>query len=484
MAGRGKSTIASAVIHSWKCRASCAIFHFRRGQNALNTRIVCALARQFGTSLVPEVRNAILESVQENEDIADQRLQEQFETLLVASLAKLSQHTHPILIVVDALDECDNPKDAIDFVRLIDRHSAAFPANAKFLITCRPEAPLLRTIEHKRWPSVDLDTAPDISGDLEKFIRQGCKQIRESDPDVPKDWPSSEDIERLVEMSQGLFQWACTAITYVSDGSPVDRLRDLLKRPSVWSGLDELYHQVLSKSFNSIRLDLSRQDLLCRVLGILVVAPYPVSLEVIATLCSKHEVFDSTPQAQIILFLRKDVLADLNSLLFIPLSSAEPVRFMHTSVHDLLVSEHRCKQQPYYVDRTRYHQYLATLCFNIMLAQLKENICDLSGLSKPNSDIQDIVEREVSKALQYCCRAWSAHLVEGATWPRSGESVASAELVGFELFELFSKERILCWIEVMSLTGAIPEAILMAKSVYRWLLVGWVIHLDSNDNII
>ncbi|KIO18897.1 hypothetical protein M407DRAFT_38245, partial [Tulasnella calospora MUT 4182] len=28
MAGRGKSTIASTVVHNWKCRASCAIFHF------------------------------------------------------------------------------------------------------------------------------------------------------------------------------------------------------------------------------------------------------------------------------------------------------------------------------------------------------------------------------------------------------------------------------------------------------------------------
>ncbi|KIO18776.1 hypothetical protein M407DRAFT_37041, partial [Tulasnella calospora MUT 4182] len=28
MAGRGKSTLASTVVHDWKSRASCAIFHF------------------------------------------------------------------------------------------------------------------------------------------------------------------------------------------------------------------------------------------------------------------------------------------------------------------------------------------------------------------------------------------------------------------------------------------------------------------------
>ncbi|KIO27716.1 hypothetical protein M407DRAFT_54137, partial [Tulasnella calospora MUT 4182] len=143
MAGRGKSTIASTVAHNWQLRASCALFHFRRGQNALNERIVCALARQLGSSVVPEVRNAILESVRENEDIADQRLSVQFETLLVAPLSTLKRQPHTILIVVDALDECDNPKDAEDFVKLIDRHSSSIPTNVKFLLTCRPEAPLL-----------------------------------------------------------------------------------------------------------------------------------------------------------------------------------------------------------------------------------------------------------------------------------------------------------------------------------------------------
>ncbi|KIO24577.1 hypothetical protein M407DRAFT_60550, partial [Tulasnella calospora MUT 4182] len=143
MAGQGKSTIASTVRHSWRYRASCAIFHFRRGQHTLNGRIICALARQLATSLVPEVKNAVLDSVRENEDIAHQRLDEQFETLFVVPFTRLDSQAHLILIIVDALDECDDPKYAIDFVRLIYRHSAAFTANVKFLLTSRPETSLL-----------------------------------------------------------------------------------------------------------------------------------------------------------------------------------------------------------------------------------------------------------------------------------------------------------------------------------------------------
>ncbi|KAG8950904.1 hypothetical protein FRC04_006968, partial [Tulasnella sp. 424] len=120
MAGRGKSTITSTVAYNWRHRASCAIFHFRRGHNTLNARAVCALARQLGSSLIPDVRKAVLESVRENEDIAAQRLDVQFETLIAVPLSKLVNQSRTILLIVDALDECQNPKDAVDFVKLID----------------------------------------------------------------------------------------------------------------------------------------------------------------------------------------------------------------------------------------------------------------------------------------------------------------------------------------------------------------------------
>ncbi|KIO18779.1 hypothetical protein M407DRAFT_31569, partial [Tulasnella calospora MUT 4182] len=468
MAGRGKSTIASTVVHNWKCRASCAIFHFRRGQSALNSRMIYALARQLGSGLVSEVKNAVLECVRENEGIAEpgRRLDEQFETLFVTPFAKLKNHPHPILVVVDALDECNDPKDAVDLIRLIHEHSPSFPTTVKFLLTCRPEDPILCHLQSKKWRKEDLDYAAEINGDLARFIQHACIRIRDV-RDLSEDWPSPGDIEQLVEMSQGLFQWARTVVTYIGIGSPVDRLRALLRRPSKWSGLDELYHQILSKAFDSVRLDGVRQDILHRVLGTLVVAPYPVSLDVIATIYSKHEMFDETENDRIIPYLRKDVLADLTSLLFIPESPTEPMRLMHTSIQDLLASELRCKQQPFYVDRSICHQQLAKVSLEIMLDGLKENMCNLSDVSKPRSEVQDIVARDISKGIQYCCRAWPTHVMQGVRWPKSGQGVTSTELA---YFERFSKGKILCWLEVMSLVGATMDAIIVATQLNQWLL--------------
>ncbi|KIO19622.1 hypothetical protein M407DRAFT_39242, partial [Tulasnella calospora MUT 4182] len=83
MAGRGKSTVASTVAHNWGSKGSGAIFHFRRGENALDGQFICALVRHLGRDLVPEVKNAILDCVRENEDIAKKRLEQQFKTLFV-----------------------------------------------------------------------------------------------------------------------------------------------------------------------------------------------------------------------------------------------------------------------------------------------------------------------------------------------------------------------------------------------------------------
>ncbi|KIO29701.1 hypothetical protein M407DRAFT_39567, partial [Tulasnella calospora MUT 4182] len=107
MAGRGKSTIASTIAHQWKYQTASAIFHFRRGQNEMDKKLVCALARQLGScALVPEVKESILQSVGENQDIGQARLQDQFQALFVRSLGRLRNTSLPILLVVDALDEC------------------------------------------------------------------------------------------------------------------------------------------------------------------------------------------------------------------------------------------------------------------------------------------------------------------------------------------------------------------------------------------
>lgn len=104
-----------------------------------------------------------------------------------------------------------------------------------------------------------------------------------------------------------------------------------------------------------------------------------------------------------------------------------------------------------------------------MLKHLRENICNLSDLSEPSSEVRDVAEREVSKAVRYGCRAWSVHLTEGVKWTRPSMGIPA---LGLDNFILFSQSKIMCWLEVMSLFGATTGAIIVAKRVHQWLLEG------------
>ncbi|KAG8989070.1 hypothetical protein FRB90_002417, partial [Tulasnella sp. 427] len=460
MAGRGKSTIASTVLRNWKGKASRAIFHFRRGQTALNARVICALARQLGESLDPEIKRVVLDSVRQNEDIADKRLEEQFQTLIVTPFAKTGTHTHPTVLILDALDECNDSQDAVDIFSLIHRHSSSFPPNLKFVLTSRPELPLVHALEHHACRVVDLDSASDVSNDLNIFLREKFADLRNA-RSIRADWPSPEDIDRVVTMSQGLFQWARTVITYLAEGSPTARLQMLLKDPGKWSGLDELYRQILQKAFHNVRLEPTRQDLLCSVLGCLVVAPVPVSLEVLAGLYGEKEPLAGLDLLDAVDFLRNDLLVDLVSLLFIPRAPGDPMQLMHTSVRDLLVNKTRCEGQLYYVEATQHHRHLAGLCMAHMLKTLKYNMCDLAQHWLVSSEIQDIGEQKVAKVVRYCCMSWSTHLTEGDT------ALGVDELSDFESF---SQEKIMFWLEVISLIGATAETIRMVKALCHWLV--------------
>ncbi|KAG9035582.1 hypothetical protein FS837_001887 [Tulasnella sp. UAMH 9824] len=121
MAGRGKLTIVSTVAHNWKRGAACAIFHFRRGQNKLDNRLICSLAQQLAKSVDPEPKHATFSSMGENEDIAKQSFDEQFNALFVTPLSDIKPDSFPVLIIVDALDECNSVDYAVDFVKLIER---------------------------------------------------------------------------------------------------------------------------------------------------------------------------------------------------------------------------------------------------------------------------------------------------------------------------------------------------------------------------
>ncbi|KIO31771.1 hypothetical protein M407DRAFT_19280 [Tulasnella calospora MUT 4182] len=470
MAGQGKSTIAATVAHRWRDRSAWAVFHFRRGQTALEKRLVCSLAKQLGGRATPEFRRALLKAVGENEDIAQGWLDEQFKVLLANPLKDYPSESPPILLVADALDECEDIDYARMFVELIDEYSSSLPQNIKFVLTTRPEPPIVETLRSKAWRTENLDKITGTHDDVKLFIQSEFLKIKGLKPSLPANWPPQDSIQQLVALSEGLFQWARTAVKHIGSGSPNHRLDAVLKDSSKLQGLDNLYTQILFDAFAKAKED-SSVDLLHRVFATLVAAPDPISLDVIAYLCANQEALSDKTGMEACDFIRDDVLRNVASLLFIPKSASEPIRLMHASIRDLLIDPKRSGNSLYSVALPRAHWDLTQDCFRLMERDLEKNICNLSDLSMRNSNpyVQAYVTSKIHSGLKYSCQSWAAHLVAGNESDRGGKPK------GIPILERFSTTKLLCWLEVMSLIGRVGNAIDMAKQTEQWIMVSLLV---------
>ena len=140
LAGIGKSTLARTVAEDARRSGLLgASFFFSRQDNELSdpTRFIPTIAYQLASSF-PVVRPVITEIFLRNPDVVKMSFMTQFNDLIIEPLRKMD-HEKPVLLVVDALDECSNSDDAASklFHAIVAR--CAEVSFLRILVTSRPE---------------------------------------------------------------------------------------------------------------------------------------------------------------------------------------------------------------------------------------------------------------------------------------------------------------------------------------------------------
>lgn len=480
MAGKGKSTIATTVYDRCKTKgnASCSIFYYRRGRRDLDRRVILALARQLAADGTSDAGRCVLENIRKAKEIQKQSIQQQFSALILDALRARPDAAVPAVLIVDALDECNDAKEVTDVLELLESHSRSLPRCVRFIITSRPEDRLVRCVSRCPIRTLDLDTVSEstVNTDIERYVKHGLGKIAR-EHNLQDGLMKLDDASELAKRSQGSFQWARTVISFCSDGDPLGRLREVLDSPSEFDGLDKLYQQIFIGALSAANNRKGARSLLLRTLQVLVVAVGPVSLQTLNYLLAEHEARKTASTDPVSRCLRHEVLTHLTSLLSIPASPEEPIRLMHVSIRDFLTDHTRCEGD-LFVDVAIHHSNLARDCLQLMGRDLKYNICELQDASKPISELQGSINQFVPAGLKYCCRAWPAHLA--VAWPqRTSESreTTDAELQTF--LTQFSENKLLAWLEVMSLTEAVDEAVGMVIQINQLLAVSWCEHSFS-----
>lgn len=457
--GSGKSAVSQTIAEKFASqkRLAASFFFSRRDIQRRTTRhFFPTIATQFLFS-IPTVRSIMLAALDEDCMIPSKLLREQMQKLLLEPLVGgLEQPTSPFLVIIDALDECDDPRLVVELVSLLIQLIRSSPLPLRLLITSRPEPWLQAHFRRPDVASIALTLEIEsfsVEDDIRSFLQHALSQVYQEHSQVMQKgpWPSPEDLDRIVGKSSGLFIFALTVVKFVGDRlhNPAQRLQAILddkpSRDTAYPDLDALYLDAVSvfPDADTVRL----------ILGIVYCLSVPMTISALHHLLDRPDV-----DARI-------VVPALGSVLLSSENGQQPIQFYHASFRDFLVSPQRSRR--YTIDPVIYHRLMAQLCFKTMVRALKRNMCGIDDPSKLNRDIEDLQERRQAaydEALLYACRYWSHHLIQLPSQGGVYESLLSA-------MQEFCSKALLYWIETASIFDDVEKAILMLGDALNWLKV-------------
>ncbi|KAG7412793.1 Vegetative incompatibility protein HET-E-1 [Fusarium oxysporum f. sp. rapae] len=465
MAGTGKSTISRTVARARAKRGDLgASFFFKRGEvdrDNLN-KLMPTLAYQLALSM-PEVSFFIKKALDANSAVIGDFVKEQFEKLIQEPLSKAAATaTTPssVVMVINALDECDQEADIRLLINIFSLAKTLRPRFRVFL-TSRPELPIRLGFSEVQGSYQDL-VLHDIPAQVVEhgiivFLDDKFKKIRHDfnmtvgdERKLPQDWPGCPIVQSLARMAVPLFIFAATVCRFIGDrkrDSPPMQLHKVLdyEIKGHVSQLGRTYGPVLC----SLITDVSENDKtqiindFKMIVGSIVILANPLSVWALSQLLEVDpEVVDNR-------------LDTLHSVLSIPSTRKAPVRLLHLSFRDYLLTN----ESELRVDERHTHQTLAKHCLRVMRGGLRENICGLSfpGTRRSTVDSSELEER-IPPHLQYACMHWVYHQIEG--YPKLNDDNKVYD---------FLTTHFLHWLELMSLMGRSTKSLRMLKSFRDWL---------------
>lgn len=467
MAGTGKSTI-SVTVARWLAEQGRygevdlgASFFFKRseGDRGRATHFFLTIARSLGL-LVPGMEHEVANEITTDPSIYHKALGEQFNKLIYRPLqkAKITPGTCPILVVVvDALDECENERDIEMVLDLWSRLSQITTLRLKLFLTSRPELPIrlgfksMAPDTHRDVILQDAVPRKTIQQDIYTYLKDTFSKIQEKfDLDTPThmrlgpNWPGNETLQMLADMAIPLFIVAATMCRFIGGGrsNPQKMLSEFLKsrRIGTLSQMEQTYRPVLqylstpddSESLTSI------QDEFRITVGALIILAEPLSAASLGEILniSESEIWDR--------------IKPLKSVLQIPIDFKTPIRTLHLSFAEFLLSE-KYRQEPFGIDGPATHQMLVIKCFQLLSGSsgLRENICNLQYPGQRRQEVDRATLDEcLPSAVQYACRYWVHHVQH-----------SMIRVVDDDIVHKFLQIHFLHWVEALSFMNRTNEMI-------------------------
>ncbi|GAB1528230.1 hypothetical protein RhiTH_011422 [Rhizoctonia solani] len=443
MAGTGKTTIAYSVCVELEktSRLGASFFCSRTIPECRKVKyIIPSISYQIARFSAP-FRYALAKVLELDRDVHTETLKAQYQKLIVDPLVEV-QRSMPtdFIVVIDALDECDNENSVGQILDLLIASAPILPV--RFLISSRPENEITHRITG-RYDGEDearlvLHNLQEdaVKDDIELYMRDELKDIILTEAQ----WTD------ILERCGTLFIYASTTCHFIRQEYKVDAASEAVNTitnspymPIAGDNpIDSLYLTILKTVFEKSDMSKESAEKMKHILDTVICAVEPITLDAIADLLG----LKSVKQVY-------RLLQPLRSVLNVPRDTGA-VTTLHASFPDFMFSPTRSVD--FYCDRTTRHAKLVEACLRaIDQAEPKMNICRLPSSHLLDHEVEDLKARvawAISPGLAYACRYWSAHL---------DCSEHSPKLLG--AVRNFFVTRLLLWMEVSNLTNAMQYGV-------------------------
>ncbi|KAH7920290.1 hypothetical protein BV22DRAFT_1074193 [Leucogyrophana mollusca] len=469
VAGTGKSTVANTVAARFsKVGRLGASFRFNRDVDGRNgpAFLFGSIAYQLA-SFSTTLKDHMLAAVKKHGKMTQFSPQEQLQKYIIEPMSQIT-FSGPIVIVVDALDECGGQRVRKDILEAIMEEMANFPRFVKLFLVSRYEMDIRSHLERCCLPK-SINDVDGTARDILNYIAAQMLKVADRH-DLASDWLEREMKAMLARHSDGLFIWASVACDFILESDdPKVALHDMVSTntdhsPGQGGALDALYTGILQQASINLPSSVSAYNLR-NIIGAILVAKTPLTQQGLDMLLGLNDRVLQRPillpdGSRIELTTCSSVIARLGSMLR---KDGGFIRVLHASIFDFFTSPTRCTDSRFYIDKGLFSRFLASRCFDAMRV-LKRDICGINDPTKMNWDVKDLSQRlqdNVPEHVRYGCLYWHLHLVD--------VPIEDRELI--QEAKDWLSTHLLHWFEVMSLLGEVNKILEALARVVPWFEV-------------
>ncbi|EJC99868.1 uncharacterized protein FOMMEDRAFT_22905 [Fomitiporia mediterranea MF3/22] len=441
--GAGKSAIAHTVAQRFREQKRLAGCFFCN-KNDANAKlrdaksIMPTIASQFA-SWHADYRSIVVTMLegQGNFDL-HAGLQDQFDLLVKQPIALSSAHMppkhRPLIIILDALDECCESQSSRRYLAKFVKDIANVAPWLKVFVSSRKLPELEDCFGDSDFKHIDISNPlVDLGYDVAAYVKfcLGNKKC------------SNDHIDLHEFKAHQLLARIRAAFMTLDPGVDVDFL-DSMSGQAIVDNLLRITMESIVGRRESLVSDEETMPAARAVLSLIIRTGPEWSLTGDMILfCLQDDLPKFTAQTL------NTVLAAVRPLLYTGNNGTIQTSFPKDMVRDYV--DNQGSSGRFWVDPSVAHMNLAHGCFHVLHMQLKFNICSLESLHLKNEDVpylSSVVEAKIPESLRYSSLYWMYHVLQAENDRELRSPVV----------ELLCSPRALFWIEVLVLLGSLEKA--------------------------